>query len=268
MGVSETSVSFPNIVAGSTSGDSTFTLSSINLIDTIGGGSVTVTSPSSDFQVSNDGSTWGATASIAYTTRNLSGTVHVHFSPQTSGSKSGNVTFSGAAIGTSPIVVAVSGLAPAAPTKLVITNVSPASPLQNGSFNVTVTAEDGSNGVQVVQGNTAISLSSNGTGTLGGTPSGTINAGSSSVVITTSDNVAENIILTASRTSGDNLTSGTSSTITIQAVASHIAFAGLSLSGVANTNIATFSVSALKPDGSVDVNYTSNVIISKASGSG
>jgi hypothetical protein len=74
---------------------------------------VTVTSPSVDFQVSNNNSTWGASATIPFTSPTLtSTTVYVRFSPQSGGSKSGNVTVAGG--GASTVNVAVSGAAAAA----------------------------------------------------------------------------------------------------------------------------------------------------------
>ena len=74
---------------------------------------VTITSPSVDFQVSNNNTTWGASTTIPFTSPTLtSTTVYVRFSPQSGGSKSGNVTVAGG--GASTVNVAVSGTAAAA----------------------------------------------------------------------------------------------------------------------------------------------------------
>ena len=74
---------------------------------------VTITSPSVDFQVSNNNTTWGASTTIPFTSPTLtSTTVYVRFSPQSGGSKSGNVTVAGG--GASTVNVAVSGAAAAA----------------------------------------------------------------------------------------------------------------------------------------------------------
>jgi hypothetical protein len=69
------------------------------------------------------------------------------------------------------------------PTRLAITQVSPASPaLAPATFSVTVQAQDGGGAPAAVSQMTAFSLSvKTGTGTLGGTTTGTIAVGSSSV---------------------------------------------------------------------------------------
>jgi hypothetical protein len=74
-------------------------------------GSITVTAPSTDFQVSNDNTSFGPSTTIAYSSATLSATpVYVRFIPQSSGAKSGNITFSGAGVSTPP-TVALSGTA-------------------------------------------------------------------------------------------------------------------------------------------------------------
>ncbi|MEI6753037.1 MAG: T9SS type A sorting domain-containing protein [Paludibacter sp.] len=104
------------------------------------------------------------------------------------------------------------------PTKLVISSISPTTPTSGGTFNVTVQAQDGSNLVSNVTSGTDISLSlASGTGTLGGTTTGTITNGSSSVTITgVTYNVGETgVSLTAAITAGMSLTSATSGTFTV-----------------------------------------------------
>lgn len=72
-------------------------------------GNITVTSPGSDFQVSNNNSTWGATTLIPYTSASLASTpVYVRFTPQTLGPKSGTLSIAGGGI-SSPVPVAVAG---------------------------------------------------------------------------------------------------------------------------------------------------------------
>lgn len=74
---------------------------------------ITITAPSTNFQVSNDNITWGATATIPFTSATLTSTrAYVRFSPQSGGAKTGNVTVSGG--GASTVNVAVSGAAAAA----------------------------------------------------------------------------------------------------------------------------------------------------------
>lgn len=109
LGVSQPSLGFGTLPVGSFSTPSlSFNLSGTNL--TGAPGNITVNSPSTDFQVANDNATWGASTTIAYATATLSATpVYVRFSPQTVGSKSGDVTFSGGGVA-SPPTVAVSGI--------------------------------------------------------------------------------------------------------------------------------------------------------------
>jgi hypothetical protein len=77
--------------SGTSSASQSFNLSAVNL----GGApaNITVTAPS-QFEVSNNNTTWGTTT-ISYTSATLSTTpVYVRFSPTSTGAKSGNITFS------------------------------------------------------------------------------------------------------------------------------------------------------------------------------
>ncbi len=98
---------FGNVLVLTNSTSQTFNISGSNL--TGAPGSITITSPSTDFQVSSDNTTWGATATVAYTSATLSSTpMYVRFTPQTAGSKTGNVTITGGGI-TNAVNVAVAG---------------------------------------------------------------------------------------------------------------------------------------------------------------
>jgi hypothetical protein len=105
------------------------------------------------------------------------------------------------------------------PTKLAVTSVNGgSSPAVGTAFNVVVQAQDDGGTPQNVRSNTAISLSLNtGTGTLGGTLTGTIPAGTISVTISgvTYTKAESGVSLTATPTSGDNLTAANSSSFTI-----------------------------------------------------
>lgn len=161
--------------------------------------------------------------------------------------------------------------ASAAPTKLAITSFTPASPVAGNAFSITVQSQDGSNAPQNVSANTVFTLSTNGNaGTLGGTISGTINAGSSSTVISglTLSTSGTNVNLTATRTSGDVLTAGTSANFTVVGVATKLALVGVPSTGFTSTNLTTFTVEAQRADNSVDVNYNGSITVSKASGPG
>lgn len=107
LAVTPASLTFGQQAVGSNSTSQSVDLSGVNL--TGFPDNITVTVPSADFQVSNDNNTWGAGTTIAYNASTLSATpVYIRFTPQSSGAKSGNVTFSGGGDVTPP-TVAVSG---------------------------------------------------------------------------------------------------------------------------------------------------------------
>ena len=111
-----TVVDFGNVVVGTNSTSQTFNLSGSNL--TGAPGTITITAPSTDFQVSNNNTTWGASTTVAYTTATLASTpVYVRFTPQSVGPKSGSVNINGGGV-TTAVTVAVSGngVLPAGPT--------------------------------------------------------------------------------------------------------------------------------------------------------
>ena len=124
LNASSSSLAFSTTQAvGTTTTSQTFNLTGSNL--TGFPGSITVSAPSTDFQVSNNNSTWGATATIAYTTASLASTpVYVRFSPQSSGAKSGNVTFSGGGVSTPPTVVVTGTAILGTPVATAATNIT------------------------------------------------------------------------------------------------------------------------------------------------
>ncbi|HEY1038941.1 MAG TPA: hypothetical protein VGF30_06020, partial [Bacteroidia bacterium] len=158
-----------------------------------------------------------------------------------------------------------------APTQFAITSISPASPSAGNGFNVTVVSRDGSNLAANVSANTGFSLITNGmAGSIGGTTTGTITAGTNSVVVSgvTLSSAGTGVTLTAQRSSGDNLSDGISSPFNVLAAADHISFVGVPSSGTTGTNLGSFTVVAKRPDNSTDDTYTGNVTITSASGPG
>lgn len=108
----------------------------------------------------------------------------------------------------------------ASPTKFVITSISPASPSASSSFSVTVQAQNAANVASIVSANTAFTLSTNGNaGAISGNVTGTILAGTNSIVVTgvVLANAGTGVTITATRTSGDVLTAGTSASFTVTA---------------------------------------------------
>jgi hypothetical protein len=102
-------------------------------------------------------------------------------------------------------------VAAAPPTKLVVKSVNGGNAIfKSQSFSITVQTQDAAGNVQNVVANTDIQITKNtGTGTLAGTLTGQIAAGSNSVTISglTYDAAGTGIKLNVARTSGDNLTS-------------------------------------------------------------
>jgi hypothetical protein len=109
---------FGNVFIGSNSTSQSYNLSGANLTGATG--NITITAPSTDFEVSNNNSTWGASTTIAYTSATLAATaVWVRFSPQSAGLKTGNVTNLGGGV-TAAVNVAVSGTGVVVPTAPVL----------------------------------------------------------------------------------------------------------------------------------------------------
>jgi PKD-like domain/Secretion system C-terminal sorting domain/IPT/TIG domain len=157
------------------------------------------------------------------------------------------------------------------PTKFAVTAINPTSPTAGSGFSVTVVAQDNSNIAQNVLTETTFSLSTNGNaGSLGAVITGTITAGSSSVVVSgvTLASAGTGVTITADGTGGDALTSGTSSTFNVLAAANHLAFVSVPSSGITNTNLSTFTVEARRPDNSLDNTFTGTVSVAVASGPG
>ena len=143
-----------------------------------------------------------------------------------------------------------------APTQLAITSVNGgASPVVGAAFNVVVAAQAADLSSQNVAADTTVQLSvSTGAGTLGGTTSCLIPAGSSGCTVTgaTYSQVDTGVVLTATRTAGDALTPGNSAPFDVVAVSSKptatttaataIAQTGATLNGTVSANGASTAV--------------------------
>lgn len=123
--VSPTSLAFSTTQAPlSQSASQSFNLSGSQL--TGAPGVITVNAPNTDFQVSNDDTTWGPSTTISYSSSVLSSTpVYVRFTPQSTGAKSGNITFSGGGVSTPPTVAVTGTSVIAAPVATAATEVLP-----------------------------------------------------------------------------------------------------------------------------------------------
>ena len=105
------------------------------------------------------------------------------------------------------------------PTRLAVISVNGGtSPTAGASFSVVIQAQDGTSTAQNVVANTTVQLSRGaGTGTLAGTLSCQINAGSNSCTIAgvTYSNAESGVIITATAISGDSLTAANSASFTV-----------------------------------------------------
>ncbi|MFT3885438.1 MAG: lamin tail domain-containing protein [Flavobacteriales bacterium] len=139
-------------------------------------------------------------------------------------------------------------------TKLVVTTITPNPPSSGSGFNVTVVAQDAGSNLHNVTATTAFSLTTNGNaGVIGGTTTGSITAGSNSITVTgvTLATAGTGVTVTATRTSGDNLSAGTSSTFSVLAGGTPSLNAGTISAGFGNVCVNTpagpntFSISGI-----------------------
>jgi hypothetical protein len=183
-----------------------------------------------------------------------------------------NAEASGGTFSIDNVVISGSAVSAGGPIKLAITTINGSnSPSLNTPFNVVVQSQDASNIPANVTANTDFSLSlATGSGSLGGTLTGTISAGTSTATVTgvTYNTVETGVSITATRTSGDVLSPGTSALFTVLAAADHLVFVNVPSFGLVATILNTFTVEARRSDNTVDANYVSNITVTKATGSG
>lgn len=206
-----------------------------------------------------NGSTWVETVATA------AGSNPVTYSSNT------NVTPSDLTSGTQYFAIGKDNAFLSAATKFVITSITPTSPGAGYPFSVTVQSQDAFNASTSVTTNTSFTLSTNGNaGVIGGTITGTILAGTNSIVVSgvTLASAGTGVTVTATQTSGDPLTSGTSATFTVLEAATQLAFVGVPATGTVSTNLTSFTVEARRTDNSIDTFYNTNIILTKGSGSG
>ncbi|MBS1537133.1 MAG: T9SS type A sorting domain-containing protein [Bacteroidetes bacterium] len=157
------------------------------------------------------------------------------------------------------------------PSKFTVTGITPTSPSATSSFSAIISSVDGSNSPANVSTATNFSITLGaGTGTLSGTLTGTIPANNSSAIITgiRYNKNESGVLITATRTSGDVLTAGTSAPFTVGIGATQAVFNSLQTAGNANKNFRPFTVEARRPDASVDASFQGTVTLAKVSGAG
>ena len=132
LATSPTSINFGGQAVLTNSNSQSFNLTGANLSGFPG--TLTVTAPSADFQVSNDNSTWGSSTTISFNAAILSATpVYVKFTPQVAGKQTGNITITGGGV-SNPGLIAVSGLGSASYVSVNSGNWSSASTWLSGNI--------------------------------------------------------------------------------------------------------------------------------------
>ena len=157
------------------------------------------------------------------------------------------------------------------PTQLSIMSISPVSPIAGQPFTVSVRSMDALGAVKNVATSTNVTLSlATGSGSLTGTLTGTIPAGGNTVTFTNVNyNVAEpGVSITASRTSGDVLTAGTSSVFVVNGGPVYAGLNQIPIIAYAGTPMNAFTVTVYRADNTVDLNYSGTMTMSLLSGSG
>ena len=148
------------------------------------------------------------------------------------------------------------------PTKLVITAVNGGTnPTASAAYGVTVTVQDVGGITRNVAGNTGVTLSlTSGTaGSLGGTLTGTIPIGSSTVTVNgVSNRVAEQVTLRAATSSGTSLTAGSASYAIVPAAAASLTVAGFPGTPYAGA-AGSVTVTAKDAYGNRATNYTGTI---------
>ena len=142
---------------------------------------------------------------------------------------------------------------------------------QNTAFSVNIEVRDANGAAAAVGIDTEITLTlASGTGALSGTLTATITAGSGTATISgvLYNDAGTGVTITASATSGQTLTAGTSAPFNVQAVATDLVFVGLNDFVYTLNSVPTFTIQARRADNSVDANYTANVTLTLTTGTG
>ena len=258
---------FGSVIVGNSSASSPYTVTGSNLTNNL-----IVTPPAGGFEI-RTGVNAFATTPINLGTGNVpTTTIDVRFTPAGAGPQSGDVTNASAPATAQLVPVSGTGIAVTPPTQLVVTSINGGNNvIENTAFSITVQAQDGSNVPQNVIANTNVQISLNtGSGTLTGTTTGTLIAGTNSITISglLYDTPEIGVVLDAARTSGDVLTTGSSAPFNVLGAAQDLNFANTPVSGLTAVNVAAFQVQALRGDATVATEYTGNITISVLSGPG
>lgn len=157
------------------------------------------------------------------------------------------------------------------PTKLAVVGINPAVPSTLTPFSVTVQSRNADDQARNVLVNTDVQVNVfTGSGALTGTLTGTMPAGSNTLVLNNiMYNVAEQgVVLQVVRTAGDALSSALTSPFTVVPRATQLTMTSVPANAFVGIALPTVSITARRADNSVDLNYPGPITISKASGPG
>jgi hypothetical protein len=158
-----------------------------------------------------------------------------------------------------------------APTALRIFQLLPTTPSQNLPFTLVVRSVDASGVPNNVTTATTVTLSLNsGSGTLGGTLTGTIPAGSNTITFSnvTYNTAQAGVSVRATASTGMALGFVNTATFTVASGASYVLYENFENVGYVNTPSNPWRVVAYRNDGSIDQGYTGAVTLSQISGTG
>ncbi|MBK8497664.1 MAG: T9SS type A sorting domain-containing protein [Flavobacteriales bacterium] len=258
---------FGNVIVGNSSASSAYTVEGTDLTNDL-----LVTPPAGGFEIRESPAAFGTTAINLGSGNTGLRTIDVRFTPAAPGAQGGDVSNASSPATTQLVPVSGTGIAVTPPTQLVVTSINGGNNvIESTAFSMTVEAQDGANIPQNVGSDTDVQLQLNtGSGTLGGTLTGTILAGTNSVTITgtTYDTPETGVVLDAVRTSGDLLTTGSSAPFDVLGAAQDLNFANVPVSGLTGVNVAAFQVQALRADANVATEYTGTITIAVFSGPG
>lgn len=262
---------FGSVTVGNNSASQSYTVSGSSLT-----ANITVTAPSTDFQVSLDNMTFTNSVTVTQTGGTASATIYVRFTPQSPGAKSGNVT--NASTGATTQNVAVSGTGVAANTPPTISAVGvtrqAGSPGSNSTIANVNDAESGANAVvvTVVGSSTVNGVTISGIVNSGGTVTANVvavcGATNASFTLQASDGTS-----TATATLNVTVTANTAPTLTYNNAS--VAFGGSTTVNPATGPSDNGSVSSIVVQsqgtytGTISVNNTTGVVsISNAAPAG
>ncbi|WP_264520818.1 lamin tail domain-containing protein [Flavobacterium sp. N1994] len=262
-----TIAAFGTACINSTSSANSFTLSG----STLDGSTITI-GPLSGF-VFDAGSGYGATATISGYGSTIATTINVKFAPTlvqsyggtgsngipVSGGNAPTVYVDASGTGINVTAVVTSSAATSLNNTIATLNgnvgtlaICPAATTQKGFvYSVTATNSD------PINGGTGVTTSS-----VSGLTTGNY------LLNLTGLTPATGYTFKAYLFDGTTYTYGAATTFSTLTPADHLTFVGVPSTGSTGTNLTSFTVEARRPNGSVDDTYTSNIVLTKATGSG